>query len=642
MLAGAFITMSEQTYSWDLPSNDLLTKPEQTTEIEKTPLESRNLPTSIYAVVQFMAEKYGQKTALKYLPNGLTNDIPVEISHADLLEKSTQTANLLHDLGVGKDDTVAIISPDIIETMYSLLGAETAGIALPVQPYIEPEQMVEVINKLKAKVLIVFGFHSGFDTWRKFQLIKPQLTSVEHFVVINTQATSTNTELDFKWLDFHTEIDKQPADKLKSDRVISPSDIALYANTSGTTGTPKTVKRTHGNQVFFIWSQISSLGIEENECTIHGFPLCDRDLIFLAHMSAFAKGGTTIILGPRGFTDPNVINHYWNIVNKYQATSLLGSPIIIQQLLNSASIEGKEFKSVKSMIYSGQRLSPALYKKFKEKTNIKLLQTFAMAESTFIGTHYLNDTDEIDCIGLRNAYIELKVVNVDSEGQYINDCNDGETGVLFMRGPNVSKYLDEKLNDQRWTNDGWLNTGDLVKKGSAGKFHYIGRSLNQVRINGTYINPEIIENELNKNSTITESIVVNMPHHEFNEIPAVYVSMQNNNQQEETKSFIHQFMGENYSVPSEVVFQSDLKKATSGKIDRVSIACDAIQYGLENQLKEEISRLNSTVTIDVSTNTVNTLHAKINITSPDDDLLAQAISHTETKLELASFDYSIN
>jgi fatty-acyl-CoA synthase len=634
--------MSEQTHSWDLPSNDLITRIEQTIEIEKTPLEARNLPSSIYEVIQYTASSYGTKTALRYLPNGLTNDIPVDISHSELLSKSTQTANLLHDLGVGKDDVVAIITPDIIETMYSLIGAETAGIAFPVQPYIEPEQMVDRINSCKAKVLIVFGFHPGFDTWRKFQLIKPQLTTVEHFIVINTEPTSEATAVDFKWLDFHTEIAKQPGDKLKSNRVFSPDDIALYASTSGTTGTPKTVKRTHGNQVFFIWSQISSLGIAENECTIHGFPLCDRDLIFLAHLSAFAKGGTTIVLGPRGFADANVINHYWNIVNKYQATSLLGSPIIIQQLLDSASIEGREFKSVSSMIYSGQRLSPALYKKFKEKTNIPLLQTYALAEGTFLGTHYLNNTDEVDCIGVRSAYVELKVVNVDSDDKYVSDCTDGEAGMLFMRGPNVSQYLNTQLNEQKWTKDGWFNTGDLVKKDSSGKFRFIGRSLNQVRINGIFVNPELIENELNKNPNIAESIVVNMPHNEFNEVPVIYLAMQNKNEAQQAENFTRQYIAENYFSPSEVIIQSDLKRAASGKIDRIQVACDAVAMGIKDQLENELSALNSEISIDVTADTLNTLHANIKITSQEGALLAQAISHTESRLELARFNYTVN
>lgn len=637
--------MFEPSFSWDLPSNSLITTTAQTTDIENTPLESRKLPTSIFQVIQFMDNKYASKTALRYLPNGSTNDTPIDISHSELLEKTTQTANLLHDLNVGKDDVVAVIAPDIVETMYSLLAAETSGIALPVQPYLEPEQMVNTINKCQAKVLIVFGFHREFDTWRKLQLIQPQLTSVKHFIVINSQPPAENTAVNFEWLDFHNEINKQPNNELKSKRIISSSDTALYAHTSGTTGEPKIVKRTHGNQVFFIWSQISSLGISKNECTLHGFPLCDRDLILLAHLSAFVKGGTTIILGPKGFADNNIINHYWNIVNKYQATSLIGSPIIIQQLLNSASIEGKEFKSVNSMIYSGQRLSPALYKKFKEKTNIPLLQTYALAESTFLGAHYLNDsnnTDEIDCIGFRNAYIELKVVNIDNNDNYINDCATDEPGVLFMRGPNVSYYLDDKLNQQKWTDDGWFNTGDLATQDHSGAFRYIGRSLNQVRINGTYINPELIENDLNKNTNIVESIVVNMPSSEFNDLPAIFVSIQRADESQQTERFINQFMADNYMAPSKVIIKNELKRTMSGKIDRISLSCTAIQLGLEEQLENELSTLNSAISIDVIADDLKTPHAKIEITSKNDTLLSQAISLTESKLELASFNYTIN
>jgi len=587
-----------------------------------------------------MAETHGDRTAISFLPNGATNDHPVNITHTELLEKSTQVANLLDDLGVGKDEVVAIVTPNLIETIYTIIGAETAGIALPIPPYVEPEKMAATLNKCKAKVLITFGFHQGFDTWRYLQHIQPELETTEHFIIINTDIQASN-DLEFECHDFHTEINKQPKDHLKSNRVISPNDIATYVQTSGSTGTAKTIERTHASQVFHIWSQISTYGFTQKDSLIYAFPICDRDIPLLTHLSLAVNGGKVIIQGAKGYSDENVINHFWNIVNKYKVTTLLASPSIIQRLLNSASIENKEFESVRFLLHSGERLSQTLHDKFKEKTNINLLQVYSLTESCFLGTHHLNQNGRTDCIGIREAYTELKVVKLDTEGNQLGNCNTGDSGALFIRGPHLAKYVDDELNSQQFTDDGWFNTGDSVKQGSDGIFWYIGRTMSQIKINGSFLNPEPIENDLNVNTNIAESVVVNMPHGDFINVPVSFVTLVDEKLAEETTTSILEHFEKNYATHSEVIITNALKRTSVGKLDRVSPSSNAQKIGLQNILVEDISRLGCEITIEMSTNDSNSHHASISIKSTDKTMINQAISHTESKLELHDISYSI-
>jgi len=79
--------------------------------LEALPLEQTVVVPSTYALLCNSAWAFGSKTALTFLRTANPEDTPIRWSFADLLAGVHQTANLLHSLGVGPGDAVAVLLP---------------------------------------------------------------------------------------------------------------------------------------------------------------------------------------------------------------------------------------------------------------------------------------------------------------------------------------------------------------------------------------------------------------------------------------------------------------------------------------------------------------------------------------------------
>ena len=72
----------------------------------------------------------------------------------DVPQIIVQTANLLHHLGVGPEDAVAVLLPGCLEYHLALWGGEAAGIVQPLNPMLTDEKIAAMMTLARAKVLI--------------------------------------------------------------------------------------------------------------------------------------------------------------------------------------------------------------------------------------------------------------------------------------------------------------------------------------------------------------------------------------------------------------------------------------------------------------------------------------------------------
>lgn len=122
---------------------------------------------SVFEALEGVARQHGERTALAFLPDAGQACRPQETSYAGLLAGVARTANLLRDLGVGPGDTVAYLLPALTQTQFLLWGAETAGIALPINPLLQAEHIAALLRAADAKALVAFGPAPGTDVWEK-------------------------------------------------------------------------------------------------------------------------------------------------------------------------------------------------------------------------------------------------------------------------------------------------------------------------------------------------------------------------------------------------------------------------------------------------------------------------------------------
>ncbi len=88
---------------------------------------------------------------MSFLPSGESFDRLVQIPYSRFIAKIRQTTNMLHDLGVGPTDVVTYLLPNLPETHFVLWGAETAGIANPVNPMLAPPIIADICRVARDK-----------------------------------------------------------------------------------------------------------------------------------------------------------------------------------------------------------------------------------------------------------------------------------------------------------------------------------------------------------------------------------------------------------------------------------------------------------------------------------------------------------
>src|SRR5690606_32774737 len=100
--------------------------------LERTPCEDAIPARTTYGLIARAAARHAQRTALRYLASGELDTQVTSVSYAELFGNIHRAANLFRALGVGPDDAVAILAPNIPAAHYALWGAQVAGRACPI------------------------------------------------------------------------------------------------------------------------------------------------------------------------------------------------------------------------------------------------------------------------------------------------------------------------------------------------------------------------------------------------------------------------------------------------------------------------------------------------------------------------------
>ena len=134
-------------------------------ETEKT-LEQRYDARSVYDIFVKTAARHPDRTALTMLMTGADDETPRIVTYRQMLEGITRAANFFASLG-GRGVGVAYILPSLVQTHFTLWGAETAGYAVPLNFLLQARNIADLVRASGAKVLVALGPHPQLDIWEK-------------------------------------------------------------------------------------------------------------------------------------------------------------------------------------------------------------------------------------------------------------------------------------------------------------------------------------------------------------------------------------------------------------------------------------------------------------------------------------------
>lgn len=497
--------------------------------LEETPLAQALTVRSTYEIFRNAGHAFGDKTALTFLRTGNPADAPIRWSYAELLARLHQTANMLHTLGVGPGDAVAVLLPGCLEYHLALWGGEAAGIVQPLNPLLTDEKLVALMTAARAKVLIAYGSDSESGMWSKAMRLRgqvPTLTTVLR-VAPHDEAPGAAGALPEGVAEFDVLRAAQPDDRLVSGRDIAPADIAAYFHTGGTTGAPKLARHSHGAQVFTAWASVQVAGMNENGISINGYPLFHVAGVLPASLASLSAGMEVIIPTPSLLRNKEVLANYWKLVAKYRPTSLSAVPTILAALAN-VPLDGADISSITYCRTGAAVLSPELAARFERLFGLHVHESLGMTEMAGISTITPPGVDgPAGCVGFRLPYMQMRVVALDENGNASDrEVAPGEQGMVLFKSPNVfSGFVDPADNAKAFTADGWLATGDLGWIDSQERLNLTGRSKDLIIRSGHNIDPKTIEDALGAHPAVQLCAAVGAPDAYAGELPVIFATL---------------------------------------------------------------------------------------------------------------------
>ncbi|MBC2715995.1 MAG: acyl-CoA synthetase [Desulfobacteraceae bacterium] len=589
--------------------------------IEKVPFAERLKISNTYDIIKQGAAINPDAPAISLILSGDHYADPLQVTYREFWAKVNQTANLLHDLGVGPQDVVSFLLPNLHLTHHVIWGGEAAGIVNPLNPLLEPSTIKEICQAAKTKVLVALGEYPGADIWEKVVAIRNDLPDLK--AIIRVMGPSDEKEGIYGYDEVIT---KYNEDKLDSKRLIDPQDVASIYGTAGTTGRPKLAPRTHFNEaaITTILPLVVGQDLKTGDTALTGLPLFHANATMATGLYPFSIGGHVVLLSPKGYRDPSIIQNFYKIVEHYKAVTFSCVPTVLSALLEVPE-QNADISSLNFCICGAAPLSVDLFRRFEAHSGMKIIEGYGLTEGTLCSSiNPLFGSRKVGSVGLRIPYQEMKIFVEEKDN--FRPADTDEIGCICIKGPNVfSGYLEEEHNKGIWLKDGWFNTGDLGRQDADGYLWLTGRKKDLIIRGGHNIDPESIEDPLYRLPGVKFAAAVGCPDAYAGEIPVVYVQLQEGTDltKEKIAEFLNKEVGERAAVPKDVFIVDEMPITPIGKIFKPVLRWDSIQRVFETDLKG-LGDLVDSIIVNVAENKIHGTMATLSV-KPADGILKETI-----------------
>jgi fatty-acyl-CoA synthase len=552
-----------------------LTTDEEVRAFERVPYAERVAAESTFDAIKLGAARNPDGAAIQFLQNADPADTPLVVTYRDFIARVTQAANMFHALGAGKDDVISFMLPLVPDALATLFGAEAAGIANPVNPLLEPHQIVEILEAANTTILVALGPMPGTDIWQKVEQIRPQLKHLK--AVVQVFGGGDPEKGIFA---FHDLIKQQPSDRLVSGRKILGSDVAAYFHTGGTTGTPKLVRHTHANQVYQAWALNLVMKAKAGGNFLFGMPLFHVGGSLSQVLTTLSAGSSLVVLSASGWRNPNSVRNIWALVERFRPEALSSVPTVLAAAL-AIPPGNSDISSLRFAAGGGSAIPVAVGAAIQDKLKLPVAEVYGMTETSSVHTMAYPDRPiRLGTVGLPLPYARVRIVHLDANGQLIRDCAADEIGVVIMAGPGVfGGYLNKEHNKGAFVDGNWVNSGDLGRLDAEGYLWITGRAKDLVIRGGHNIDPAPIEEIMFQHPAVGFAAVVGQPDAYAGELPVGYVQLKPGAKVEpgELETWVRERTPERAAVPVQVIPIDTMPVTGVGKVFKPQLRWDAAE-----------------------------------------------------------------
>ncbi len=487
-------------------------------------------------------------------------------------ERARRLASALEARGIGKNDTVSIIAPNIPEIFDAHFGVPMLGAVLnPINIRLDGETIRYILDHGQSKVLITDS--------RFAPEVKKALAALksDDLIVIDIDDQQTDEEPGelLGEMDFEAFLQSGNADfdwSLPADEW----DAISLNYTSGTTSDPKGVVVHHRGAYLLSLGTVASwpmTGATPNSFPVHMY------VVPLFHCNGWchawglaATGGMSVLV--RNINAKNL----FDAIAEHKVTHFGGAPIVLSMLTNATDAERKPFDWPIN-IYTAAAPPPPSVLHSIEAMGFRLTHVYGLTETYghVVECAWQEDWAALDAGALATMKSRQGVPFSVLEDVMVADPEtmqpvpkDGETiGEIMMRGNVVMKgYLAAKEATEEAFAGGWFHSGDLAVWHEDGYIQIKDRSKDIIISGGENISSVEIEAALYKHPDVVAAAVVAKPDKKWGETPCAFLEMREGAQVGETDviAFCRDHLA-GFKIPKSVVFQ-ELPKTSTGKIQK--------------------------------------------------------------------------
>ncbi|HVW15491.1 MAG TPA: long-chain fatty acid--CoA ligase [Mucilaginibacter sp.] len=467
------------------------------------------------AVLRRAESLFGEKQIISRLPDKSTH----RYTYHDLGRRTKKLAVGLHGLGICPGDRVATLSWNHYQHLEAYYAVPCMGAVVhPLNLRFSPDELSYIINHAGDKAVIVD------------QVLLPLLEKFKPGINVSTIMVipQTGESLPEGYLNYEDVVasgDESMFEPFEGDE----NTAAFMCYTSGTTGKPKGILYSHRSVMLHMMASLIStpgVGIVEQDVVLPVVPMFHASAWGFPYMCAFV-GATQVFPGP--YLDADSL---LQLFETEKVTLTGGVPTVMMGLLNKLDADPHKYKLRLRTIMIGGSCAPRfMVQAFEERYGIHVLNTWGMTElsplgSTAIMTSKYEQSSKDEQYdhrvrqGFPIPFIEIRGRNEDGLIPW-----DGITvGELEVRGPCVAaSYYGEEEPGEKFTDDGWLKTGDIGSITADGCIEIKDRSKDVIKSGGEWISSVALENALMGHPSVLEAAVIAVPDQKWMERPFAYV-----------------------------------------------------------------------------------------------------------------------
>jgi fatty-acyl-CoA synthase len=483
----------------------------------------------------------------------------------DCARRARRLARALSDLGIEEGDRVGTLmwnQPEHLEAYYALpaMGA----VVHTLNPRLHPDELGFIAADAEDRAVIVdeslLGVLDSFQAAHAF----------EHVIVVSHSGETPDGTIDYESL---LSSASAPAAWLEPHE----RRAAAICYTSGTTGRPKGVLYSHRALVLHSMAAAlpGAMNVSARDVMLPVVPMFHANAWGIPYTATLVGAGL-VLPGPK-LDAESVLD----LLADEQVTLTAGVPTVWMAMLKAMEAEPDrwDLSRVHRLLVGGSAVPKSMIEGYA-KLGLEILQGWGMTETSPLASSAILPAELDDAAddekfdyrarqGFPQPFVDIRARGDDGE---LIPWDDETMGELEVRGPFVASAYFGGAGSEKFTDDGWFQTGDVVKIDQRGSIKITDRAKDLVKSGGEWISSVDMENLLMGHPAVAEAAVIAVPDEKWDERPMAVVVL--NDGADATAEDLRQHLSSHFAkwqLPERVEFVDEIPRTATGKFKKTAL-----------------------------------------------------------------------